>query len=80
MNRLEKLLYGFCYLDKDESNTIQISITFNENFEEVLQKFKFDKEDFTYYLYELEIRLMALRDIIHERNCKQNKRHTKRNV
>jgi hypothetical protein len=32
MDRLEKLLYGFCYLDKDESNTIWICITFNDMF------------------------------------------------
>lgn len=35
----------------------------NENFEDVLQEFKFDKEDFIHYLYELEIRLRALRDM-----------------
>lgn len=56
---------AICFINGESSHQLLLNIYLkeNENFEDVLQEFKFDKEDFIYYLYELEIRLRALRDM-----------------
>lgn len=60
---LQKDSVRFINGESSHQHLLNIYLKENENFEDVLQEFKFDKEDFIYYLYELEIRLRALRDM-----------------